>query len=166
MCIKFIVNPIKSDALVYNLNRTDYQSMGCVLIATPNPKPNASERNGKQMWIRNEINSPQLQLHRHQENKKPITQVPATFPRCETNFHTIGICLHDWYVQMHLQIKLMCFPKLLWWIVNIVQFQSPMWFSNFFPLTFSRALGFSSLQCMCVHLACWAIKVGRNGNER
>lgn len=38
MCIKFIVNPIKSDALVYNLNRTDYQSIGNALIATSNTK--------------------------------------------------------------------------------------------------------------------------------
>lgn len=38
---------------------------------------------------------------------------------------------------MHLQIKLMCFSKLLLWIVNIVQFQSPScmdWFLFSFSL--------------------------------
>ena len=34
ICIKFIVNPIKSDALAYNLNRTDYQNIEIVTTVT------------------------------------------------------------------------------------------------------------------------------------
>lgn len=64
---------------------------------------------------------------------------------------SLEFCLHDWYVQMHAQIKLMCFSKVLLWIVNIVQFQSPMWFS-FFPR--GLAIFFSSTSSCDLHVLC------------
>lgn len=146
MCIKFIVNPctciqFKSDGLT--------KCGECFISGT--------KIITKREWKRWKTNvnlkwnkSPRNTTNNYNNKNRKIKNQS---PKCLQHFHDMwseysnyGICLHDWYVQMHLQIKLMCFPKLLLWIVNIVQFPSPMWFSFFYFLSLTHSLS----PCVCV----------------
>lgn len=115
-------------------------------------------------WMREwgKTGQPKNRTHQNQQQRKKNTEKYRTNHPSAWNIFTkwneyftseiVRICLHDWYVQMHLQIKLMCFSKLLLWIVNIVQFQSQSVYGIlfFFRCTVAQCKGRKKFRISCV----------------